>query len=51
MDGTKLLTQQRLEQILIKTISRGQDNEKIRVIELIEEIKQLIITEKSKMET
>lgn len=49
MDGSKLLTQQKFQQILIQTIASAQDNEKIRVIELIEVIKQQIISEKSKM--
>lgn len=49
MEGSKLLTQQKLQQILFKTITRSQENEKISVIELIEEIKQQIISEKSRI--
>jgi hypothetical protein len=49
MEESKLLTQQNFQQILFKTISRGQENEKIRVTELIEEIKQQIISLKSQM--
>jgi hypothetical protein len=48
MNGIKLLTQQELQQILVKTFSRVQESEKISVIELVEEIKQQIILEKSK---
>ncbi|MFJ5759882.1 hypothetical protein ACIQAA_12235 [Neobacillus sp. NPDC093182] len=48
MNGTKLLTQQELQQILVKTFYRVQESEKISVIELVEEIKQQIIFEKSK---
>jgi hypothetical protein len=48
MNGTKLLTQQELQEILVKTFSRVQESEKISVKELVEEIKQQIITEKNK---
>jgi hypothetical protein len=49
MEESKLLTQQNFQQILFKTISRAQENEKIRVTELIEEIKQQIISVRSQM--
>ncbi|MDQ0975368.1 hypothetical protein QFZ31_005246 [Neobacillus niacini] len=46
MSMTSLLTQQKLEQILVKTFFKVQESEKINIIELIEEIKQQIISEK-----
>jgi predicted DNA-binding ribbon-helix-helix protein len=47
MNRHGLLTQQKLEQILVKTFYKVQESEKINVIDLIEEIKQQIISEKS----
>jgi peroxiredoxin len=41
-----LLTQQKFKQILAKTFFKVQESEKINIIELIEEIKQQIISEK-----
>ncbi|WHY85199.1 hypothetical protein QNH39_21665 [Neobacillus novalis] len=49
MDASKLLAQQKFQQILIQTIASSQDNLNIRVIELIEVIKQQIISEKSQV--
>ncbi|SDM77995.1 hypothetical protein [Bacillus sp. OK048] len=49
MNGNKLLTQQELQQILVKTFSRVQESEKISVIELVEEIKKQIIFGTPKM--
>ncbi|MEH7308404.1 hypothetical protein [Neobacillus drentensis] len=49
MEESKLLTEQKFQQILFKTISSAQENEKIRVTELIEEIKQQIISLRSEM--
>lgn len=46
MSMTNLLTQQKFEQILVKTFFKVQESEKINIIELIEEIKQQIISEK-----
>lgn len=47
MERAGLLTQQEFQQILVKTFYRVQESEKINVIELLEEIKQQIISEKS----
>ncbi|WP_180230046.1 hypothetical protein [Bacillus sp. AFS073361] len=47
MEGSKLLTQQKFQQLLFNTITMAQENEKIRVKEIIEEIKQQIISEKN----
>lgn len=49
MVQTRLLTQWEFQQILLSTITKVQDNEKIRVTELIEEIKQQIILKKNQM--
>jgi hypothetical protein len=46
MSMTSLLTQQKLEQILVKTFVKVQESEKINIIEIIEEIKQQIVSEK-----
>jgi hypothetical protein len=46
MSMTSLLTQQKLEQILVTTFFKVQESEKINIIDLIEEIKQQIISEK-----
>lgn len=43
---TSLLTQQKFEQILVNTFFKVQESEKVNIIELIEEIKQQIISEK-----
>jgi hypothetical protein len=46
MSMSSLLTQQKFEQILENTFFKVQESEKINIIELIEEIKQQIISEK-----
>lgn len=46
MSMTSLLTQQKFEQILVNTFFKVQESEKVNIIELIEEIKQQIISEK-----
>lgn len=50
MDGIKLLSQQEFQQLLLKTFSRVQESEKISVIELVNEIKQQIISVKDNLE-
>jgi len=47
MDRSRLLTENQFQQILLKTYFRIQESEKIRVIELVEEIKQQIISEQN----
>jgi hypothetical protein len=47
---SKVISQRELQQILLNTILRVQESENIRVIELIEEIKQEILSEKDKNE-
>jgi hypothetical protein len=46
MSMTSLITQQKFERILLSTIFKVQESENINIIELIEEIKQQIISEK-----
>jgi hypothetical protein len=46
MSLTCVLTQQKFEQILVTTFIKVQESEKINIIELIEDIKQQIISEK-----
>ena len=46
MEESKFLTQQKFQQILFDAITCVQKNENIRVAEIIEEIKQQIISEK-----
>lgn len=47
MKRSRLLTEQQFQQILFKTYIKIQESETIRVIELVEEIKQQIIKEQN----
>ncbi|WP_180955512.1 MULTISPECIES: hypothetical protein [Bacillus] len=44
MDISEKLTQKSLQEILIKIYMKGQESDKIEVKELIEEIKQQVIS-------
>ncbi|MDQ0198782.1 hypothetical protein [Neobacillus ginsengisoli] len=46
MKISETLTPQKFQEILISTYLRGQENESINVTELIEEIKQQVLSNK-----